>query len=119
MSEREFTWYQFTPIPKPKRWREWMGQIGVCNDGTVFIPAATTGKGDMEVLLCAGFDGTPIVKDKRHLLVPADWVKREFPQSAELVDKILSHVNKTPGGGSSGSTSAPAPRDNSEASDIK
>lgn len=95
--ETNTTWYLFTPGQPPswagwEEWESWMGQIGVMDDGTVFIPAVYTGAGDMAVVLCASFDGVPTVTEDGHVYVPADWVKREYPQNADVVDKILRHV---------------------------
>ena len=57
----------------------------------VFVPAIIAG-GEMEVFLCAGYDGTPLVVDKGHVYVPAPWVAREFPRAKETAEKIERQV---------------------------
>lgn len=59
-----------------------------------FVPAAVTGRSEMEVFLCAGYDGTPVVESREHLYFPADWLKREFRECADLIDLIIKNVTE-------------------------
>jgi hypothetical protein len=79
-------------VPNPpssgKRAPKWARSAALAGDGTVFIPAVVTGRSEMEVLLCAGYDGTQAVLVGKHTYYPADWIAREWPEVKELALKI-------------------------------
>jgi hypothetical protein len=71
----------------------WLRSAALAPDGTVFVPAAIAGS-EMDTLLSAAYDGTTMVKSDGHIYVPADWLKREYPKTAELVAKIEHGVRE-------------------------
>lgn len=77
------------PNPEDKRFPEWRRSFGVGADGVVFVPAAMAGdETEMNVLLCANGDGISTAVHLDHHFVQSDWLKREFPKHAELIENI-------------------------------
>lgn len=70
----------------------WARSAGLAGDGTVFVPAAIAGETD--AFLSAGYDGVTIVRYLSHAFVPADWLKKAYPQKADLVSKIEREVQE-------------------------
>lgn len=71
---------------------EWARSVLRHDDGTLFLPAVL-GASEMEVLLCAGYDGTPVAQHKDHLFVPMDWLAREFP--SDVLDSVCQKVKRS------------------------
>lgn len=69
----------------------WMRSAALCNDGTVYVPAAIAGEETM-AFLCAGWDGISGVIDDGHLYLPARWLAESFPDTKETCDLIESRV---------------------------
>ena len=66
-------WYRMTPERKPKSWRARFGDYGIDSEGCIWIPAEIVGPG-MAVVLCAGSDGTSLLRGPGgHVHVPIDW----------------------------------------------
>ena len=59
----------------------------MANDGTVFITGAVTGS-EMDALLSAMFDGITFIRDNGHAYFPSDWLRENYPDAANLVNKI-------------------------------
>ena len=55
---------------------------------TIFFPA-----GNMEVM-CAMYDGIPIIPDKKHNYLPMDWLHKEFPNDGynEIEEVIRTKI---------------------------
>lgn len=70
----------------------WMRSAALADDGTVFVPAAIVG--EMDAAMSAGYDGVTIVQYRGHGFVPADWLRQEYPQAADLVTKIERGVRE-------------------------
>jgi hypothetical protein len=66
-------------------------EAALAGDGVVFMPAAAGGD-ERAVVLCASFDGVPMVTADKHVYVPCDWMAREFPEIADLAQKIERRV---------------------------
>jgi myo-inositol-hexaphosphate 3-phosphohydrolase len=66
----------------------------VSDDDVLFVTPAVADISEMTALLCAGWDGTPVINYNEHIYVPADWMKREYPRCVDLVDKISARVAK-------------------------
>ena len=67
------TWYRMTPKSRPPGWRAHFGDYGIDSEGNVWFPAAVLGD-PTAVILCASYDGTPIVRGPgERLFVPAGW----------------------------------------------
>jgi hypothetical protein len=62
-------WKEVTGKNIPK----WKRSAGLDDDGTIFIPAMIASN-EINVMMCAGFDGTEVVKYLDHLYVPSDWM---------------------------------------------
>lgn len=63
----------------PKRLPKWAGTCFRDDAGEIFAPAAIAGS-EMEVLLCASYDGTKIIEDHGHIYAPLSWLRREWPK---------------------------------------
>jgi len=58
------------------------------DDGVLFVE--TTGMINRdEVLLCAGFDGMPVVVNDGDTFLPAQWIASEFPEYARCINKLI------------------------------
>ena len=59
-------------------------------EGSLFLHPALAGV-EHTVLLCALIDGVSMmtnVDDKGTILVPADWMAREYPKTIEFIEKV-------------------------------
>ncbi|WP_419737270.1 hypothetical protein [Pseudomonas sp. COR18] len=75
--------------PDGRRFPEWRRSFGLGYDGTVFVPAAMAGdETELNVMFCACGDGQSTAAHLDHHFVPSDWLKREFPKHAELIEMI-------------------------------
>jgi hypothetical protein len=85
-------------VPNPKghkRRPAWMRRTIVDDDtGVIFVTPAVAGVSDMAAFLAAGWDGTAAVTHEKHAYFPADWIKREYPDCADIVDRIVSRVTE-------------------------
>jgi hypothetical protein len=77
---------------------QWQRSAAVDSDGTVFVPAVIAGN-EMAVLMAAGWDGNvPAVMDDGHVYLPAQWIAKEYPDTAEVCHLIESkchaHLSK-------------------------
>ena len=80
---------------------KWARSAAIDADGTVWVPAVVAGS-EMAVFLCAGYDGTKALVVGKHAYYPSEWVKREFPDARELVEKIERRLKQElPGAGTS------------------
>lgn len=70
---------------------EW--QRTVIRDGDVlYIPAVIVGS-EMEIFLCASYDGTSVMNHEDHLFVSIDWVLKEF-SGREMVEDICATIKR-------------------------
>jgi hypothetical protein len=58
---------------------------------TVFMPAAAAAN-ETAVTLSASFDGIPLVSDEGHVYLPTKWLAQEYPEIADLCQKIEKRV---------------------------
>lgn len=79
--------------PPGKRVAKWKRAFGVREDGEVFVPAAVAGD-ELEVMLCAAHDGTPVASAHGHVYVPSMWVEKEFPGSVEVAQLMRERVQE-------------------------
>lgn len=75
--------------PGPK----WMRTAYRDDNGVIFVPPAIAAVSEMEMLLCAGYDGIPALAFGEHVYYPADWVEREFPASAPTIKRIRERLS--------------------------
>jgi hypothetical protein len=88
---------------KPLRWCEvdagerkvpaWLRSAALATDGTAFIPAAVVGS-ELDEVLSAEYDSVTIVRYRGHAYVPADWIRREYPQATDLSIRIERGVRE-------------------------
>lgn len=72
-----------------KRIPEWRRSFGICDSGSVFVPADMAGsETEMNVLLCAMADSQRTAVHLEHHFVPSDWLKSVFPKHSELIGLI-------------------------------
>lgn len=70
---------------------KWKCTVGLSGSGAIFVPAAIAGS-ESNVFLCTYYDGTPSAQHLNHIYVPADWLSREFPETAELCQAICKSI---------------------------
>jgi len=87
--KRDFQWFE-----APGKSAKWARRAAVSSDGIIYIPGAIAG-GEMNVFLCASYDGTSAVLDGDHVYYPSDWLKREFPESKDVVELIERRIKET------------------------
>lgn len=72
-----------------KRFPEWRRSFGVCDTGTVYVPAAMAGdESEMKVFMCACGDGQSTAVHLEHHFVPSAWLKIVFPKHSDLIGMI-------------------------------
>jgi hypothetical protein len=88
---RTFDWFVAPGAPglelNGRKVPVWMRSAALASDGTIFAPAAIGGS-ETAVFLCASYDGVSIVLHRNHAFVPLDWLRREYPDMAEVADRI-------------------------------
>jgi hypothetical protein len=88
----ELTWYtapRDVGLPKVPAW---IRSAAIDDAGTVFLPAAVTDRAEASVMLCAAYDGVPLISDRGHAFLPAWWLAREYPDAADTVQYIERRV---------------------------
>ena len=71
---------------------QWLRSAAIDSDGTIYAPGVMVG--EMQALLCASYDGTPMILDDTHAYFPTPWLMREFPETAEECRKIERRVKE-------------------------
>src|SRR5262245_41995490 len=90
-------WYEVRNRPGKKQLPQWCRSAAVSADWTVFLLAALAGN-ETAVLLCAAFDGIPIIIDRQrahHCYVPSWWLVREYPGLSSLCIHVSSAIGKS------------------------
>lgn len=92
--ESKFHWATVDDLPLPSRQTpQWMRSACVTDSGVTFVPAAVVGDENI-VFLSATFDGASIVMFKDHCFVDSKWLAREFPDAADLCQKIETKLKE-------------------------
>jgi hypothetical protein len=87
-------WVVVEGSPRQRRLPKWKRSLFISEDGVIYAPAAVAG-GEMEVFLCAGYDGTKVLQDnENHTYYPLEWLKREFPKARGTCETIERRLNK-------------------------
>lgn len=75
----EVQFYKFHRNGKslPKN-QEWIMEVGIDDDGTVYAPSACCPGGEKVALFWASFDGVPIVLHFEHIYCPTDWLRSQI-----------------------------------------
>jgi len=93
--KKTMEWFAVEMTGRAKKLPQWMRSVARDQEGTIFAPAVM-GAPEMEVLLCAGHDGTPCVLDSEHLYVPLEWLAKEFPVASEACNSIKRRLQNYP-----------------------
>lgn len=91
MSEIQFVTAGTSPGVKMAKWQRSAGINA--KTGDVFVPAHIAGN-EQELLLCASFDGEPCAILHKHLFVRSSWMKKEYPKTKEVCEKIESKITE-------------------------
>lgn len=70
----------------------WMRTVAVDPTGDIWVPAVASGRGEMEVSLCAGHDGTLAILNGEHAYYPIGWIEREFLDAHDVCALIRRKV---------------------------
>ena len=81
--------YVFAQPAGRRRLPTWLRTVFVAADGTVFAPAELGGR---LAYLCALHDGVRIVSSRRHVYVPTTWLRREYPDTAAVLDRLEAQM---------------------------
>jgi hypothetical protein len=88
---------RLAPKERPKNFRDWMGLYAVNEDTkeTYFFPQMI-GYSRMEALICAGYDGTPVVvttfKGKQYSFYSYTWLKKEVEKQIKRIERKLKQL---------------------------
>ena len=66
----------------------WQRSIGVSDDGTIFVPAASAGGSENTVFFCASNDSVQVVTYLKHIYVPSSLLSLEYPEIKETCENI-------------------------------
>jgi hypothetical protein len=91
--------YCRTPATKPQGWKKKHGYHGITKDGGIMLPADVSN--NPHAVLCASFDGEPMVKagsgNGVSILLRSEWLKSEYPRVAGTVDLICGKIRQEHG----------------------
>lgn len=76
-----------------KKQPEWKRSAAIDENGVVFAPAIICGN-EQAVFLCAGFDGERCVLMDGHPYFRTAWLKREYPDTADIMNKIENKLKE-------------------------
>lgn len=79
--------------PAGKKIAKWKRTVCISDDGVIFVPSCLASS-DTEIMLCASFDGTPVVNYLNHVFVPSTWMSAEFPETREVCSIIETKVRE-------------------------
>ena len=89
--EQKIHWYA---VPNPEGFdeqSEWKRSAGVDDSGCIWVPAVIAGN-ELLVFLAIGYDGLEGVMLDGHLFVRSDWMRHEYPDTGEVLDKIEPNI---------------------------
>ena len=75
---------------------KWLRTAAINEAGTVFVAAGMVGD-EKTVMLCAMQDGSSMVTDGGHPYLPTTWIRRAYPDWAEVCQKIEERMRLTVG----------------------
>jgi hypothetical protein len=81
--------YVFDQGAGRRRLPTWLRTVFVAADGTVFAPAELGGR---LAYLFALHDGVRVVSSRRHVYVPTAWRRREYPDTAAVLDRLEAQM---------------------------
>ena len=85
------TVYEVRNVPGKKRLPRWQRTLLETETGELYAPGALLG-GEMNALLCAGFDGIATVEHRGHLYFPLEWMAREDPKLRPTLTNIRERL---------------------------
>ena len=81
-------------VPKFKKLPRWKRMFFYDEETKeVYLPAVVAGK-EEAVFLCLCFDGVGCIRKYNHIYAPISWLRREYPETAELCDVVRKNVDK-------------------------
>lgn len=86
MSKLNIAWYDVSGDDVADM-EQWLRLRGVRDDGRVYLPAAIFDHPFL-IMLCAGWDDSDVVVLEDHAYVDTEWLKGEFPDALESIEKI-------------------------------
>ena len=81
----------------PKKWKKKYGYYMIDDDETIYIAGILTGRSEMDLLLCASYDGEPLVHSGGKngvALFRARWLKTECPKASEGIDRFVEMIRR-------------------------
>ena len=81
------------PPKKLKGWQKGYGYFAVEPDGTIFLSWAHAGVSQMEVALCASYDGEPMMLIEETSLYRAQWLWDNFPKMRAAISKATQRIS--------------------------
>lgn len=87
IDKEKFQWFKCQS--NNSRLLEWQKMAGLSSDGDLFVPAVVAGE-EKQVVLCATWDGEPLLLYSDHAFVRADWIMQNYddPKIRESLTRL-------------------------------
>ena len=77
----------------PPGWKERFGYFAIGHDGTIFLAAMIVNRPERDLLLCASFDGEPLLlADKHTPLFRTEWLKENYPNKSDDINFVVARI---------------------------
>lgn len=76
-----------------KRTPLWARTAYIDSNNQVFLPAALF-MNEQDAMLCACYDGTSLISQRRHAFLPSQWIAKEVPSHKQNIDRIVASILK-------------------------
>ena len=86
-NEAEWNFFQLRTDRKFTKLEQKLAQIAWIDD-ELFLPGIIAEPNEQLVMLCASFDGVPVIRELDTVFVPAAWIEKNYPQMKEVISLI-------------------------------
>lgn len=84
-------WFTVEQPKGKKKLPKWIRSAAISDNGDVFAPAVFCGA-EHTMLVCATFDNEPCAMLDGHTFLRTSWMKKEYPDEKELMNKIEARL---------------------------
>jgi hypothetical protein len=86
-SDRELDWHVIEQAGGERRLAKWRRSVAVDLDGEIWVPAVYAAN-ELAVVRCISPNSHGAILRDSHIYVRASWMRRAYPKTIELLDKI-------------------------------
>ena len=86
-NEVEWNFFQLRTDRKFTKLEQKLAQIAWIGD-ELFLPGIIADPNELIVMLCASFDGVPVIRALDTFFVPAAWLEKNYPHMKEVISLI-------------------------------